>query len=76
MVWSDGRENSLDIWGYDLKTGRESCITRDSVLQMAPIIYDDYVVGQELNGTETQISGCNLSTGEYIRITRGPGDKW
>jgi beta propeller repeat protein len=84
-VWTDARNDpgdwsNLDIYGYDLSTGREFAVCTAPGVQAFPAISGDVVVwtdGRDDPGdwTNLDIYGYDLSDGQELAICLAPGSQ-
>jgi beta propeller repeat protein len=75
VIWSDARNGTFDIYGFNLKTKKEIQITNTTeIMETNPIIYNNNIIWSEHfwdpNGSDGKgIAYYNLSTNEYKFIT-------
>ncbi|MBU7046766.1 MAG: hypothetical protein HXS54_10050 [Theionarchaea archaeon] len=60
VLWSDGRNDNLDIYGYNMKTHEEFQITIDPYDQYNPAVYGNYVVWIDERNGNPDVYGFNL----------------
>jgi len=62
VVWSDNRNEALDIFGYQISTGKEFAISTAAGDQVFPQISGDYVVWEDHRDGNADIYGFQIST--------------
>lgn len=72
VVWQDNRNGQVDIYGYDLKCGKEVAITQTSENESLPRLDGPWVICEEDSmGPLTQnIRVIHLATSSFVPITR------
>ncbi len=69
IVWSDTRNSTVDVYGYNLATQTELAIcTDDSSEQNGPKICGDLIVWQDTRAHSDQVYGYDLTTQQEIII--------
>jgi beta propeller repeat protein len=76
VIWEFEREESTDIYGYDLTTEDYFMISSENAHRYDPAIYGDVVVWVEIKMNGYCIYGRNLSTWEEYEIASGPSVKF
>ena len=72
IVWSDDRNEGLDIYMYDLSTSTETRITSDSGASKKPDIYNDLIVYEDEDNTGLYVINMySLSTSTETLIASG-----
>ena len=73
VVWKDYRNDTgngdRNIFGYNLKTGKEFQITSEKHNQFQPAIYGDKVVWADTRNGNSAVYGKNLTTGSEFRVS-------
>ena len=62
IVWEDWRNGNGDIYAYNLSTGEEKQVTRESSDQGNPVIYENYVAYLDDREGSPQVWMINLDT--------------
>ena len=71
IVWEDWRNGNGDIYAYNLSTGEEKQVTRESSDQGNPVIYENYVAYLDDREGSPQVWMINLDTGQESQLTEG-----
>lgn len=62
VLWTDYRNCNWDIYGYNLKTGKEFQITTDESNQLYPALYGDIAIWTDTRNGNQDIYGFNLTS--------------
>ncbi len=76
IVWTEWRDGSFNIYGYDLTTENEFPICTDAAHQGATGISGEIVVWYDDRNGDWDIYGYDLSSNQEFAICTAPGDQW
>ncbi|MFC1749805.1 hypothetical protein ACFL2V_13475 [Pseudomonadota bacterium] len=69
IVWSDNRNGTLDVFGYQISTGDEFPVSTAAGDQKAPQVSGDYVVWEDHRDGNADIYGYQISTKTEFAIS-------
>lgn len=76
IVYMDERNGNLDIYLFNLSSGKEKPLVTESHHQSYPDIYEDKVVYADMRNGNSDIYLYNLSTGVETAICINPATQW
>lgn len=72
IVWSDNRNGDLDIYAYQISTGKEFAVARKPGNQWRPSIAGDYIVWEDYRDNNADIYGYQISGAKEFVISADP----
>jgi len=75
IVWQDNRNGDWDIYGYDIKSGKERVIYMGTGDQANPKIHGSVVVWQDNRSGNWDIYGTDLTAGKVFPVFVGPANQ-
>jgi beta propeller repeat protein len=73
VVWQDNRNGNWDIYAYDLKTNKETQITKDKADHTNPDVENGVIVWQDKRGGNWDIYAYDMNVKKEKVICMGPG---